>query len=54
MKEIYREMKISISGENFCSDIRYLKTIRYLPDADTDTDNWTIPDGLVSSNSGIT
>ena len=28
-------MKISVSGQKFCSDIRYLP--------DTDTDNWTIP-----------
>ena len=37
-------MKISVSGENFWSDIRYLKTLRLLPDTDTDTDNRTIPD----------
>ena len=36
-------MKKSVSGEKFWSDIRYLKTLRYLSDADTDTDNRTIP-----------
>ena len=40
-RNLWHEMKISVLCENFCSDIRYLKILWYLPN--TDTDNWTIP-----------